>query len=238
MKPKVLGLIPARMGSKGIPGKNMKVLGEKPLIQYTIESAQQSDLLHTLTISTDSPETIRFAQQFHRISVPFLRPAELATDHAPMIDVVRHTISYYGNAGHYFDFVMLLQPTSPFRKPGLIDQAIRQIVDRSANSLVTIRRIPEQFNPHWAYQEKGSFLEKILQESIITRRQDLPPAYYRDGQIYITQTSLIQEGNMAGAKISALINDDIFSINLDTHADWIQAEAIIQKWKDEQTVIS
>nr|WP_295926191.1 acylneuraminate cytidylyltransferase family protein [uncultured Dyadobacter sp.] len=238
MKSKTLGLIPARMGSKGIPGKNMKVLGGKPLIQYTIESAQQSDLLHTLAVSTDSSETSRFARQFHCVAAPFLRPDALATDHTPMIEVVRHAIDYYGSAGHYFDFVVLLQPTSPFRKPGLIDKAIRQILDQGADSLVTVRKIPEQFNPHWAYQEKENFLEKKLPGTVITRRQDLPTAYSRDGQIYITRTTLIQEGIMTGGKISALIDDHAANINIDTHVDWIRAENMIQEWNEKQKAIS
>lgn len=237
MKLKTLGLIPARMGSKGIPGKNMKVLGGKPLIQYTIKSAQQSGLLHTVAVSTDSQETSRFVQQFPPVAAPFLRPDELATDNAPMIAVVRHAIDFYSNTGHYFDFVMLLQPTSPFRKPGLIDQAIRQVVEQGADSLVTVRPIPEQFNPHWAYQEKGGFLEKILPGSVITRRQDLPPGYSRDGQIYISRTTLIQEGIMTGGKISALIDDHAANINIDTHADWIRAEDITQQWNEKPKAI-
>src|SRR5688572_25705510 len=114
LSPKVLGLIPARMGSKGVPGKNMKLLGGTPLIQYTIEPALQSELLSTIFVSTDCPDTAGFAKCFNSIAVPFMRPAHLATDDTPMTDVVIHALDYAERNGYYFEYVLLLQPTCPF----------------------------------------------------------------------------------------------------------------------------
>lgn len=234
--PKILGLIPARMGSKGVPGKNMKLLDGMPLIQYTFEAAEQSELLDTILVSTDCPEIAFFAHCFAKITVPFLRPTRLATDHSPMIDVVAHALNYAGQECGGFEYVVLLQPTCPFRAPGIIDSTIRHIIQQNADSLVTVRKIPDAFNPFWAYAFRENGFEKAIDSPnrpAITRRQDLPPTYYRDGEIYIVRTSLIREGLLTGGKVAAWLNNNAFGINIDTPADWAQAENLVQKWKDQ-----
>ncbi|WP_353723106.1 acylneuraminate cytidylyltransferase family protein [Dyadobacter sp. 676] len=232
--PKILGLIPARMGSQGIPGKNMKLLGGKPLIQYTIGAARKSELLATVVVSTDSIEIARFASQFDGILVPGLRPAHLATHRSPMIDVVAHALEHAPGQSHAFQYVVLLQPTYPFRTPDLVDRTIRHIIREEADSLVTVRRIPDAFNPFWAYIRLNNHLEKALPDcAAITRRQDLPHAYYRDGAIYITRTSLIHEGQITGGKLSAWLHENEFEVNIDTQADWIKAENLLEKWKNQ-----
>jgi len=234
--PKILGLIPARMGSKGIPGKNMKLLDGIPLIQYTLEAAERSELLSTIIVSTDCPETAFFANCFGKIAAPFLRPAHLATDRSPMIDVVVHALDYLDDHRAGYEYVMLLQPTCPFRMAGMIDATIRHIIGQNADSLVTVRKIPDAFNPNWAYTLMEGGLEKAIScrdGALITRRQDLPPAYHRDGEIYIARTSLIREGLLTGGKTVAWLNDHAFWINIDTPADWAQAENLLPRWKDQ-----
>lgn len=235
--PKILGLIPARMGSKGVPGKNMKLLGGIPLIQYTLEAAEQSELLDTILVSTDCPETAFFANCFAKVTAPFLRPAQLATDHSPMIGVVVHALHYAECNWGGFEYIVLLQPTCPFRAPGVIDATIRHILQQHADSLITVRKIPDAFNPFWAYTFRESGFEKAIRGTNcrppITRRQDLPATYHRDGEIYITRTSLVREGLLTGRKIAAWLNDTEFGINIDTPADWAQAKNLLQPWKEQ-----
>jgi CMP-N,N'-diacetyllegionaminic acid synthase len=234
--PKILGLIPARMGSKGVPGKNMKPLGGTPLIQYTIESALQSQLLDTIFVSTDCPDTASFARRFPGITVPFMRPAHLATDHTPMVDVVTHALDYARLHGYCFEFVLLLQPTCPFRNPHIIDDTIGHIVQQNADSLITVRKIPHPFNPFWAYTSHANGFEQVMpymDHRKVTRRQDLPITYYRDGEIYIARTSLVRQGELTGGKLARWLNDNAFGINIDTPADWAQAETLLSQWKDQ-----
>lgn len=234
--PKVLGLIPARMGSKGVPGKNMKLLGGTPLLQYTIESALQSELLDTIFVSTDCPDTARFAKCFNGITTPFMRPAHLAADHTPMIDVVTHALDYAQRSGYRFEYILLLQPTCPFRTPGIIDDTIRHIVRQQADSLITVRKIPDAFNPFWAYTFHDNGFEHAIprtDQRTVTRRQDLPATYHRDGEIYITSASLIRKGLITGGKLAGWLNDNQFAVNIDTPADWAQAEKLLRQWKDQ-----
>lgn len=231
--PKVLGLIPARMGSKGVPGKNMKPLGGTPLIQYTFEAAEQAELLDTILVSTDCPETAFFANCFARITAPFLRPAHLATDNSPMIGVVAHALHYARMEWGDFDYILLLQPTCPFRAAGIIDAAINHVVQQGADSLISLRKIPDAFNPFWAYAFGESGFEKTIEYPAITRRQDLPPTYHRDGEIYIMRASLVREGLITGGKVAAWLNDNAFGMNIDTPADWAQAENLLKQWKEQ-----
>ncbi len=234
--PKILGLIPARMGSKGVPGKNMKLLDGTPLIQYTIESALRSELLDTIFVSTDCPDTASFAQCFNGITAPLMRPAHLATDQAPMIDVVTHALEYARRIGWSFEYVLLLQPTCPFRDPGIIDDTIRHVIEQKADSLITVRKIPDAFNPFWAYTFHDNRFERaipVTDHRTVTRRQDLPAAYHRDGEIYIARASLIRKGQITGGKLAAWLNDNEFGINIDTPADWAQAETLLRQWKDQ-----
>lgn len=226
--PRILGLIPARGGSKGIPGKNIKPLAGRSLIQYTIESALESLLLDTLIVSSDSEEIVDYVRRFPNVKIPFIRPAELALDQTPTIIVVQHAVTYYERAGEIFDYVCLLQPTAPVRSKGLIDKTILEIIRSKADSLVTIKRIPEKYNPHWAFvtNEKRFLDLAVDQTTIIPRRQELPDAYYRDGKIYITKTDLIKQGVLLGGKIAGFINDGEPDINIDSYADWERAE----KW--------
>lgn len=223
---KVLGIITARGGSKGVPGKNIKLLGGLPLLTYTAQSALASKRLTKAILSTDCPSIAAVAQK-HAIEVPFLRPETLATDTTSSIEVVQHAVAYLENQGEFFDAVCLLQPTSPFRPKGFIDKAIQKFIQDGADALVSVLPVPHEFNPHWVFEpnEKGLLQIATGDKEIIKRRQDLPQAFFRDGSIYITKTSVIKEGSFYGTKLSYLENNPDFYVNIDTPEDWEKATA-------------
>lgn len=223
---RILGIIPARGGSKGVPGKNIKLLGELPLLAYTAQSALASKYLSKVILSTDCPSIASVAQQYG-IEVPFLRPEFLATDTASSIAVVEHAVSYLENQSEFFDAVCLLQPTTPFRPKGFIDVALQKFVKEEADALVSVLPVPHEFNPHWVFEpnEKGFLQIATGEAKIITRRQDLSLAFFRDGAIYITKTSVIKEGSFYGNKLSYLENHPDFYVNIDTLEDWEKATA-------------
>lgn len=227
---KILGLIPARGGSKGVPKKNIKLLGKKPLIEYTIDSAKESTLLTQIVVSTDHEE-IAIAAEIYGCKPPFIRPAELAEDTSTSLEVVQHAIGFFESQNIFFDAVCLLQPTSPFREKGCIDKAITQFIDTQADCLVSVLPIPLEYNPHWAFEETENGLLKIAtgETTIIPRRQDLPKAFHRDGSIYITKTEVIKNGSLYGNKIAYIESNPEFHVNIDTMEDWEKAEKIVNK---------
>jgi len=225
---KILGLIPARGGSKGIPKKNIKLLGRKPLIEYTIDSAKESKLLSEMVISTDDEE-IAIAAEVAGYKPPFVRPSELAEDTSTSLEVVQHAIAFFESQNIFFDAVCLLQPTSPFRQKGSIDQAIEAFINTNADCLVSVLPIPHEFNPHWAFEETENGLLKIAtgEDTIIPRRQALPKAFHRDGSIYVTKTEIIKNGSLYGSKIAYIESNPEFHINIDTMKDWEKAEKLL-----------
>ncbi len=233
---KLLALIPARGGSKGVPGKNIRLLGGKPLIWYAYEAARISGLFSEIVLSTDDEE---IAETGKRIGfmVPFIRPAELATDSARSIDVVIHAIDSLEALGYQYDAVVLLQATSPFRQKNLITDAVRTMTERAADSIVSVRKVPHQYNPHWVFEASKNKVLHIStgDETLITRRQDLPDAYYRDGQIYITKTGVIRtSSSFIGNKLTYILNEYPGSeINIDSIEDWEAAEQFILHHKIE-----
>lgn len=226
---KILGLIPARGGSKGVPGKNIKLLGSKPLIQYSIESALESELLDAVVVSTDDENIARISVDLGAY-VPWLRPIDLALDHIPTIDVIVHALL---NLNDRYDAVCLLQPTCPFRKSGLIDKAISHFINQDFDSVITVRRVPHQFNPHWVFEEDESNAGLRIatgEKDIIPRRQELPHAYYRDGSIYLSRRkTLLDNKSILGQSIGYVLNEEDNAINIDTIEDWNEAENIISQ---------
>lgn len=224
----VLGLIPARGGSKGIPGKNIKLLAGKPLLQYTFEAGKNSKLLNKVILSSDDEAIIQIAKQLE-LEVPFKRPANLAQDSSSSLEVVKHAVNYYLEKGIQFDAVCLLQVTTPFRQPGLIDECILKFKDGGFDSLVSVREVPKEYNPHWVLEESEGTLKIATGEmEIIPRRQDLPKAYHRDGAIYLTKTEVILNANsLFGEKIGFVDTTDSPYVNIDTPEDWRKAEELL-----------
>ncbi len=232
---KILGIIPARAGSKGVPGKNIKLLGNKPLLQYTAEAAKQALLISDIIISTDTEEIAGVAAKAG-IEVPFLRPTNLATDTASSIDVVIHALKFLSSEGRNYDAVCLLQPTNPFRRKGFIDGAIEKFIASGTDSLISVLRVPHEFNPHWTFEinESGTLAIATGEKEIIRRRQDLPPAFFRDGSIYITNVDVIlQQQSFYGNSISYIENDPAFHVNIDTPEDWENAKTVCEKVFDK-----
>ncbi|MCO5237721.1 MAG: acylneuraminate cytidylyltransferase family protein [Chitinophagaceae bacterium] len=225
----MLGVIPARGGSKGVPRKNIKLLGGKPLIAYTIEAAKRSKL-NKIVVSTEDLEIAEIAKQLGA-EVPFMRPDSLSQDSTPTIDVVIHVINELEKIGEEFDYICLLQPTVPFRTKSEIDESIKKIISEKADSLISVRKVPHQFNPHWTFIKKGSGFLKIAtnDKSVITQRQLLPEAFYRDGSVYITSTNiLIERHSLFGDKLAYLLNESQRFVNIDTLSDWNEAEKIVE----------
>lgn len=226
---KILGLIPARGGSKGVPKKNIKLLGEKPLIAYTIHAALESNQFSEVIVSTDNIEIAEVAEQFGAM-VPFIRPTHLSTDTAKSIDVVIHALKTLEKTGKNFDAVCLLQPTNPFRGGNLIKNCIDKFQEKDFDAVVSVERVPAEYNPHWQFHQDASGFLKIVtgENEIISRRQDLPITYKRDGSIYLTKVQIIKEFNsFYGCKLG-FVEVPEGQINIDTIEDWIKAEEFLQ----------
>ncbi|MDB4759037.1 acylneuraminate cytidylyltransferase family protein [Akkermansiaceae bacterium] len=224
---KILGLIPARGGSKGVPRKNIKLLAGKPLIAYTIEQAQNAKSIDRLVLSTDDVEIAEVAKEYG-VEVPFMRPDNLAQDSSGTLEVVRHAVRHFEERGEVYDAVCLLQASSPYRPTGVIDDAVREFLMQRPDSLVSVRRVPDEFNPHWVFNldEKNRLRICTGEKKIIPRRQDLPSAYHRDGAIYITSMDTIKNGeDLLGDDILAFPVESPLLINIDTLADWDAADA-------------
>lgn len=230
---RVLGVIPARAGSKGVSGKNYKVLGDIPLLGYTALSANDSKELFKTILTSDDENCIKIANEYH-IEVPFIRPKELATDTASSIEVVKHAIEYLEANGEFYDAICLLQPTSPFREKGFIDKAIQKFIQSEADALISVLPVPHEFNPHWTFEpnEKGFLAIATGDKEIIKRRQDLPKAFFRDGSIYITKTEIIKNGSFYGNSLAYIESNPSLYVNIDTPDDWKKAEAKLPLIKD------
>lgn len=227
---KILGIIPARGGSKGVPNKNIKLLGGKPLIAYTIESAMESKMLTDCIVSTDSEQIAETAKAYGA-KVPFMRPAELATDTAKSIDVVLHALDALQEQGNRYDAVVLLQPTNPFRPNGFIDDAIQKFTSGGYDTLISLLPVPHEYNPHWVFVPDAQGMLKLAtgEEEIISRRQDLPPAFFRDGSIYITFIEVLKnKKSFYGNKLGYIEANPKCHVNIDTPADWERAEQLIK----------
>ena len=227
---RILGLIPARGGSKGVPRKNIKILGTKPLLEYTSEVALGSVFLSKIILSSDDDEIIKVAKEIG-LDVPFKRPYDLAKDSSPTLEVIKHAINYFKERGEEFDAVCLLQVTSPFRTIKFLDSAIKKFINKKTDSLVSVIEIPHEYNPHWAFEKdnKGNLKIATGEQNIISRRQDLPKAYHRDGSIYLTKTEVIEKLNsLYGNSISYIVSPKENYVNIDTISDWEKAEKLLK----------
>lgn len=225
---KILGLIPARGGSKGIPDKNKKLLNGKPLLQYTIEAALNSKLLDSVIFSSEDESLIRIAKDLG-VEIPFIRPEKLASDKAGSIEVIVHAVKKLLELGEEYDAVCLLQVTTPFRTSFDIDNAINKFITEKKDALISVQKVPHQYNPHWVFKTTESNSLKIAtgESNIIKRRQDLPITYIRDGAIYITKTEVILgQYSFFGKSTSFIEFDPKHHINIDTIEDWKKAEEI------------
>jgi CMP-N-acetylneuraminic acid synthetase len=226
---KVLGIIPARGGSKGIPRKNIRLLRGKPLLAYTAESALRSGQLQSVVLSTDDEEIAAIGRGLG-VDVPFLRPPELAADSTPTFSVIVHALDFLECAGHKYDAVCLLQPTNPLRTTQEIDDCVELLRNSDADSVVSVLPVPECYNPHWVYlkSQDGTIGLSTGEIQPIPRRQELPDAFHRDGSVYVTRTRALRKyQNLYGRKIMPYENDPRRSVNIDTFDDWERAEMLM-----------
>ena len=192
-RPSILGLIVARGGSKSIPRKNIRPVGGKPLIAYTIEAALASGCLDRVVLSTDDPEIAAVAKTFGA-EVPFMRPAEMAGDASPVIDAALHAFQWLEKNDHYFPmFGMLLQPTSPLRTAADIQQAVALAVERNADAVVSVVEADRHPYLMKTIDGQGRLVPFIESPQSGNRRQDLPPVYAINGAIYLIKRSLLAE---------------------------------------------
>jgi CMP-N-acetylneuraminic acid synthetase len=223
-----LAIIPARGGSKGIPDKNLRPLAGKPLIAYVAEVVRASGAIDRLILSTDSPAIAELGASLG-IEVPFLRPPELAQDSSPMQPVLEHAVLTLEKEGWFPQVVVVLQPTAPLRKPEHLRQAIALLEEKACDSVVSVVEIPKHYSPHYAMKIVAGELVNFLPEGqAVTRRQDVVPAYSRDGTVYaVRRDVLINDRSIYGKHCYPLILPNRESINLDTLEDWQLAENAI-----------
>lgn len=230
---KILALIPARGGSKGLPGKNIKPLMGEPLIVWTIRQAKNSRYIDNIIVSTDDEEIAEISKKY-KAQVPFLRPKELATDDAKSIDAVLHTIGWMKKNNKSFDLIVLLQCTSPFRISEDIDRAIELLFFKKAQAIVSVCKT--KHHPYCAnkLRENGCMKDFLKPEVINKNRQELPNFYRINGAIYLAYCDYIQ-------KQKSFFSDNTFayvmpqerSLDIDDEIDFIFAEALAKHngWK-------
>lgn len=223
-----LYIIPARKGSKGIPHKNRKLLGGKPLISYSIETALQLTSPDNICVSTDDEEIIRIAKEYG-LQVPFVRPAALSTDTSSSREVILHALDYYQSIERNFDVIVLLQPTSPFRRLEDIKEALRMYND-DTDMVVSVKAASA--NPYYNLFEMDAFgfLKPSKGNGSYIRRQDAPPVWEYNGAIYVIRPQTLREKSLCRFdRIRKWEMDELHSLDLDSLLDWKFAEFLLKE---------
>jgi CMP-N,N'-diacetyllegionaminic acid synthase len=225
---KVLCIIPARRDSRGIPGKNWKLLNNIPLVGYSIDIAKQSKDIDEICISTNSDEVIEIATNHYHLKVPFTRPEELSLDTTSSHDVLIHAVEFYESQGKTYDAILLLQPTSPFRKVEFINECIEIFKKSDCDMVVSVCETP--LNPYYnLYNETDGFIHRSIQSNF-TRRQDCPKTYLVNGSIYVISVNSLKNHQLHEMKkVIKYEMPEEFSVDLDTLNDWEKAEKILIK---------
>ena len=232
MRPRVLGVIPARGGSKGLPGKNIRPFAGLPLIAHTIQFARLCPDMTRCIVSTDSGEITEVAKQFEA-DVPFQRPAALAQDETPMWDVLRHALEWIErDEATPYDLLALLDPTSPAREPSDLSEALRRLLAKpEADGIIGVSQ--PDFNPIWhcVIERNGWMTDLIPEGAAFTRRQDVPVVYRVNGALYLWRAEFVrtQTGNWRQAGKHLLYElPESRAMSLDTVEEFERAEALIK----------
>jgi CMP-N,N'-diacetyllegionaminic acid synthase len=226
-RPKILALVPARGGSKRLPGKNIRLLGGRPLVCWTIDVAVRSNVFCDILLSTDSYEIARIGADSGAL-VPWLRPAELSSDIATSVDVAIHSIEWYVSQFGAIDALMLLQPTSPFRSSQSIRNASNLFLEKERKPVVSVSRSAS--HPEWCFRQRADRLEPILGwEGLHARSQDLEPTYELNGAIYLIRPEdLVREHSFVYPGVRGfLMRDPVEALDIDTSSDWEHAEFLL-----------
>ncbi len=223
---KLIAIIPARGGSKGVPGKNKQLIDGKPLISYTIDAAMQSKSLNEIWVSSDDGDILDIARSYPGIKIHD-RESTLASDISPVADTVKEILDQAD-----CDAVMLLQPTAPIRTGNDIDAAINLLnASDNINSVISVVAMND-IHPARMYWKKNELLTSVLEEFEQARRQDIPPAYYRNGSIYLVRRKAFEQHHSLMVKPTApYIMPYEWLLNIDEPRDMIIAAALIPAWK-------
>ncbi len=226
---RILGLIPARGGSKGVPRKNIRLLAGRPLLAYTADAALAAQGLTRVVLSTDDEE-IASVGRACGLDVPFMRPAELAEDHSPTLPVIQHAVAWLAARQEHYDAVCLLQPTNPLRRAADIDGCLELFTQHNADAVIAVLPVPSKYNPHWVYFAGADGLLRLSTgaPAPIPRRQDLPPACHREGSVYVTRCEvLMQHNSLYGTHLLGYPINPQHSVNIDNLEDWARAESLL-----------
>lgn len=229
---RIIAIIPARGGSKGLPGKNIRTLAGKPLIAWTIEAAKKVKSIDRVIVSTEDKKIAKVAGKYGA-EVPFMRPAKLARDHSPTLSVLQHAVSWLKTHENYQpDVIVLLQPTSPLRDAGAIQKAITLLQKSKADSIVSL--CPAEHSPYWMKVLKGNKMYPLLKNGKEnSRRQDLPPVYRLNGAIYITRNkTLMKQNRILSKDVRAVFMNAESSVDIDTAFDFKIAEILLRERKN------
>jgi CMP-N-acetylneuraminic acid synthetase len=231
---RVLGVVPARGGSKGVPNKNLRSLAGRPLLAYTAEAARASRRLTRTIVSTDDPAIAECASTLG-LEVPFMRPPMLADDEAPMLPVLQHAAGELAERGFAADVIVLLQPTSPLRRAEHIDMAVELLESSGADSVVSVTEVPHQFNPVSVLRlGDAARLSPFLDGPMITRRQDKPRVFARNGPaVLAVRAAVVGAGSLYGADTRALVMPARESLDIDTLDDFEMIELLMLKERRE-----
>lgn len=231
---RVLAWIPARSGSKGVKGKNIKELCHKPLISYTLTAATMCPYVDETIVSTDSEEIARVANRFGG-KTPFLRPSSLASDKSKTIDAVLHTLDYLSERQEAYDILCLLQPTSPLRTTEDISQALRTFIEYGCQPLVSVNEAKSHPILMRTIDGKGH-LSNLLDQNSTVRRQDLNKVYEVNGSIYINLISEINATTSFNDNLIPFIMPLNHSIDIDSEDDFCLAESLFKEEKNSKNV--
>jgi CMP-N,N'-diacetyllegionaminic acid synthase len=232
MNKKVLAIIPARAGSKGVPDKNIKDINEKPLIAWTLIEAQKSKIIDKIIVSTDSSHYASLCKNFG-VDVPFIRPSNISNDKTSSEEVVIHAIKWLETKNNYTsDYILLLQPTSPLRTLSDIDLAINIAYEKNADSVVSVEKVIK--HPHYMRRiNKDGLLENYTNRRLTNiRRQDLDEVFVLNGAIFLVKTEVILNGSWYGNECYPIIMPQERSIEIDSQFDFYLSD-LIMKDKNE-----
>lgn len=231
---KVLAIIPARSGSKGIPMKNIRELNGKPLLAYTILAAKKSKLIDRVIVSTDSQKIAKIARKYG-VEVPFLRPKLISTDRTPMMTVIKHSLDLLQDTDYMPDIIIILQPTSPLRSAALIDKSIRLLRKSDATCVIAVSKVKTHpFSSFW-YKNK-ELIPFIKNFKKFYQRQQYPTLYFPTGSIYTFWNNTIKKYNsIYGNKILPIFVEDESIVDIDTMLDLFISEMIMSNWKQFKT---
>ena len=231
---KILGVIPARAGSKGVPQKNTRMLSGKPLLAWTIDEAKKSKLIDRLILSTEDEKIAEVGKSFG-VDVPFERPRELADDKTHTPEILIHAVNELQKIeGTVYDIIVLLQPTVPFRRFEHIDKAIKKYLSDEFDSLITVTK--QDYPPWWMFKLDKKKLSAVFEfktscNVFNMERQEFPSIYKPNGSVYVTKTSLLKKNKQLVNPESCgyLIVNDEFQVNIDTPLDFEVAEVIAKR---------